>query len=265
MANSKQFGPASGASEGDANSEVVLQVLHEVYFAPHEALAAAGVATIMCAGVEVNEVSSCQNDEMLNLTLRGDWNFTGIVVSDWLATQSTRASMIAGLDWEMGSNTYYTSPLHDDVYVYKNLSESYVNRAVHRILSNYDRFSLLDDHGAQGNSTTLLLTANDLPEDVVRESQEISYNIGGRSGALLKNDGALPLNEQSAIAVLGATGLQLTNGAGFAERSSGFEERKVAPVDALKRAAGSLNVSSAMGVDMHGTLVPNSALRTSDG
>ncbi|KAK9244602.1 glycoside hydrolase superfamily [Lipomyces tetrasporus] len=129
MANTKQMGPRGGAINGDLNSEVDIQVLHEVYWAPHEALIAAGAATIMCSYVQVNGIYSCQNDEMLNLTLRGDYNFTGIAMSDWTATHSTAPSIIAGLDWEMGSDIYYTQSLYDQVYVYKNLSESYLNRA----------------------------------------------------------------------------------------------------------------------------------------
>jgi beta-glucosidase len=50
MANTKQIGPSSsGASSGDTNSQVDLQVLHEIYWQPHEALVDAGVATIMCS------------------------------------------------------------------------------------------------------------------------------------------------------------------------------------------------------------------------
>lgn len=266
MANSKQTGPSStGASAGDTNSQVDLQVLHEVYWAPHQALIEAGVATMMCSYAQINGIPSCQYNELLNLTIRGDYNFTGAMMSDWTATHSTAPSIIAGLDWEMGSDVYYSEPLYDQIYVQRNLSESYLNRAVHRILSVYDRFGILDGHGAQEKSTALLLTAKDLPQETVNAGQEASYNIAVRSGVLLKNKGTLPLDKRRSVAILGATGLQLTNGAGFAERAFGFQDRKVAPVDALKKASKDLKVFSAVGVDMHGTLVPESALRTVDG
>ncbi|CAI7579946.1 unnamed protein product [Penicillium pancosmium] len=266
MANSKQTGPSStGASSGDINSEVDLQVLHEVYWAPHQQLIDAGVATMMCSYAQINGVPACQNDELLNLTIRGDFKFTGVVMSDWTATHSTAASIIAGLDWEMGSDSYYSEPLFDQIYVQKNLSESYLDRAVHRILSLYDRFGILDGKGAQGDSTALLLTSKNLPQEVIKSGQAASYDIAVRSGVLLKNNGTLPLAKNLSVAVIGATGLQLTNGAGFAERAFGFQNRKVAPVDALKKASKDLKVSSAVGVDMHGTLVPRSAFRTVDG
>jgi beta-glucosidase len=173
--------------------------------------------------------------------------------------------MIAGLDIEMGSRSYYTKPLYDQIYVYRNLSESYLNRAVHHLLSSYNRFGLLDAHGSQMDSTDVLLTARSPPENVAKESQDLSAYIAVRSGVLLKNNGVLPLKTLSSIAVLGATGLQLTNGAGFAERSFGFNERKVPPVDAVSRAAPEVDVSSSVGVDMHGSLVPAIAFETLDG
>ena len=266
MANSKQTGPSStGASSGDKNSQVDLQVLHEVYWAPHQQLIDAGVATMMCSYAQINGIPACQHDELLNLTLRGDYNFTGAVMSDWTATHSTAPSIIAGLDWEMGSSIYYSEALYDQIYIHRNLSESYLDRAVHRILSTYDRFGILDGNGAQGDSTVPFLTSTNLPKNTVDVGQEASYNIAVRSGVLLKNEGVLPLKKGSSVAILGATGLQLTNGAGFAERAFGFEDRKVAPVDALKRTSQDLQVSSAVGVDMHGSLVPSSALRTIDG
>lgn len=266
MANSKQTGPSStGASSGDTNSQVDLQVLHEVYWAPHQPLINAGVATMMCSYAQINGIPACQYDELLNLTIRGDYNFTGAMMSDWTATHSTAPSIIAGLDWEMGSDSYYSEPLYNQIYVRRNLSETYLNRAVHRILSMYDRFGILDGNGAQGYSTDMLLASKDLPQEFVKAGQEASYDIAVRSGVLLKNEGTLPLSEHISVAVLGATGLQLTNGAGFAERAFGFQSRKVAPVDALKKASKDLKVSSAVGVDMHGTLVPEYALRTVNG
>ncbi|KAF7318131.1 Fn3-like domain-containing protein [Mycena chlorophos] len=175
------------------------------------------------------------------------------------------ASIIAGLDLEMGSDVYYTTPLYDDIYVNKNLSESYLDRAVHRILSMYDRFGFLDGRGPQGNSTSSLLTSTLIPDSVFAAHEQIAYNIAVASGVLLKNNGVLPLTGKS-VAIIGPTGLQLTNGVEkFDERSYGRDSRKVSPFDALKQRAPRLNVSSSTGLDLHGSLVPSSSLQTPDG
>lgn len=266
MANSKQIGPTgSGASNDNMYSEVDLQVLHELYWAAHGTLIQAGVATIMCSYTHVNGIYSCENNELMNLTLRGDYNFSGIVMSDWGATHSTAPAIIAGLDWEQGSQTYFTDPLYDQVYVYKNLSESYLNRAVHRILSTYDEFGLLDGRGSQGNTSDWELITNELPDEVAKESQDIAYNIAVRSGVLLKHGDTLPLANVQNVAVIGPSGQQLTHGTGFAERAWGFADRKTSPLQALKDAAPDVNITSAIGVDIHGSLIPSSALQTMDG
>ncbi|KAF7309713.1 Fn3-like domain-containing protein [Mycena indigotica] len=266
MANAKQFGPSStGASNGDANSQVDLQVLHELYWSPHEALVKAGVASVMCSYSQVNGIPSCSCNEGLNSTLRGDFGFEGIVMSDWGATHSTQASIIAGLDLEMGSMTYYTDSLYNDIYGFKNLSESYLNRAVHRVLSTYDRFGILEGRGPQRNSTDLLLLSNPIPDEILQEHEEIAYTIAVQSGVLLKNHGVLPLSRKH-IGVIGPTGFQLTNGAErLTERAYGRDIRKVPPLAALKQRAPQLTISSSVGLDLHGRLIPSSALRTLDG
>lgn len=176
------------------------------------------VAAFMCSYSKVSGVPSCQSDEILNLTLRADWNFTGIVLSDSGATHSTVESIIAGLELEIGTLTYYAEPLYDQVYVYKNLSDSYLNHALSHILFAYEKFGLLDGQGPMGNSLDIVLAGNELPEFVVHESQRKAYDIAVRSGILLKNKGALPLATKndsscgSSVAIFGATSRQLTNG-----------------------------------------------------
>jgi beta-glucosidase len=55
MANAKQLAASStGASNGDSNSIVGLQTLHEVYLPGYEYVLKAGVATIMCSYVAVS-------------------------------------------------------------------------------------------------------------------------------------------------------------------------------------------------------------------
>jgi len=44
----------------------------------------------MCAYNRVNGVYACENPGLLEQTLRRDWGFRGLVMSDWGATHSTR-------------------------------------------------------------------------------------------------------------------------------------------------------------------------------
>jgi beta-glucosidase len=263
MANTKQIGPSSsGSSAGDTNSQVDLQVLHEIYWQPHEALVDAGVATMMCSYAQVNGVPACQSQELMNHTVRGDFGFKGIVMSDWGATHSTAPSIEAGLNLEMGSRAYYTTPLYDDVYVHHNLSETYVDRALHQILSTYDRFGLIGQ-----KPTALDMVPDPLPQAVIEQSAAISYEIACRSGVLLKNDlEVLPLSKDiSKLAVIGPAAFQYNHGAGFAERAYGIPSRLKSSLDAIQQITGNDLILTSTGVDVHGTTIPANVLMQENG
>ncbi|KAG3203861.1 hypothetical protein PC129_g22705, partial [Phytophthora cactorum] len=158
MANAKQIGPSStGASSGDTNSVVDLQTLQELYWvAPGTLLQEGNAATLMCSYAQINGIPACQYEPLFN-TVRDDYNSSAIVMSDWGATHSTAESLIAGMDLEMPTGSYYDA-LYDYIYVSQNLSESYLNRAVGHILAKYDEFGLL------GTTTE---GSSPLPPDVV--------------------------------------------------------------------------------------------------
>lgn len=56
---------------------------------------------VMGAYNKVNGVYCCQNKYLLGSILRGEWNYDGVVVSDWGAILDRKASLRAGMDLEM--------------------------------------------------------------------------------------------------------------------------------------------------------------------
>jgi beta-glucosidase len=77
-------------------------VLRELYLMPFEAcVKEADVAMVMAAYNSVNGATMTANAPLLRDVLKKEWNFHGVVVSDWHATRSTRASALAGLDLVM--------------------------------------------------------------------------------------------------------------------------------------------------------------------
>lgn len=245
MANPKQIGPSStGASGDDTNSIVDMQTLQEVYWSAPGALLEAGAATAMCSYARVNGVPACQYQPLFD-TVRGIYNSSAIVMSDWTATHSTEESIVAGLDWEMPAAVYFGEILYDSVYVTKNISETYINRALGIILNQYGAFGLLD-----GNQTNV---TSQIQEDVKLADAAIAYDIAVRSGVLLKNnDQALPLANNESFAVIGPNGLQYSHGTNFAERAYGFPDREVSPLDAILSRTGRSDVPTAVGVDQEG-------------
>jgi beta-glucosidase len=58
--------------------------------------------SVMCSYNLVNGVYACQNEWLLTKVLKGDWGYTGYVMTDWGAQKDTVKDALAGLDQETG-------------------------------------------------------------------------------------------------------------------------------------------------------------------
>jgi len=77
-------------------------VLRELYLAPFEAcVREAGTALVMAAYNRVNGTHSTAHAWLLRKVLKGEWEFDGVVVSDWNAARATVPTAVAGLDLAM--------------------------------------------------------------------------------------------------------------------------------------------------------------------
>jgi beta-glucosidase len=83
------------------SSDVDERVLRELYLVPFEAAAAAGVRAMMAAYNRLNGTHCTEHEWLLTGVLRRDWNWDGIVVSDWWARVGTVEALVAGMDLEM--------------------------------------------------------------------------------------------------------------------------------------------------------------------
>jgi beta-glucosidase len=84
------------------SAEVDERALHEIYLRPFEiAIKDANPWTVMCSHNRINGVCSSDNDWLLKEILRKEWGYTGVVMSDWGATNDPVLSHNHGLDLEM--------------------------------------------------------------------------------------------------------------------------------------------------------------------
>lgn len=225
------------------------QTLREMELPAFEAAVRAGAGTVMAAYNSVNEAFSCENADLLTTLLRDEWGFTGWVMSDWGATHSAGASLLAGLDMEMPTGEYFGTRLRKAV-LDGEVPEAYVNRAVRRILTVMDRFGLLDGSA---------------PPRPVRDSAagaRTAQEIAIAGAVLLRNDsGVLPLTGDAtwSLAVIGLTGaVPFVSGGGS---SHVLPDRASAPVDAIRQRAGDdASVTYAIGADHFGGPIPVPAL-----
>ena len=98
------------------SADIDERTLREIYL-PHfeAAVKQGGVGSFMCAYNAVNGVYNCENTYLLTTILRGDWGFTGFVMSDFGATSSTVNSPAAGQDLEMPGAVKFGAPLLTDL------------------------------------------------------------------------------------------------------------------------------------------------------
>ena len=84
------------------DARIAKAVLRELYLVPFEAcVREAGAVMVMAAYNSVNGALMTENQGLLRELLKGEWGFTGVVVSDWSAARSTVPTAQAGLDLVM--------------------------------------------------------------------------------------------------------------------------------------------------------------------
>jgi beta-glucosidase len=158
-------------------------VLRELYLPPFEAcVGEADVFLVMAAYNSVNGASMTANSPLLHDLLKGEWGFTGVVVSDWSAATSTVPSAVAGLDLVMpGPVGPWGDKLLAAVRAGKVLEEQ-VDEKVARLLVLARRVGALNG-SADGNSAGHVAAPHAALIDppLLRE-------VAARSFVLLKND-----------------------------------------------------------------------------
>ena len=82
------------------------RALHEIYLPAFKAaVTEGGTWGIMGAYNLYKNQHNCHNNIMLNQILKGDWQYDGVVVSDWGGCHNTEEAIENGLDLEFGSWT----------------------------------------------------------------------------------------------------------------------------------------------------------------
>ena len=186
------------ASEGgrDYNSTWIPEIqLRETYLPPFKAAIDAGSLSIMCAFNDLNGVPASANKHLNVDILRNEWQFDGVLVSDWASLQNmnnqgnsadlkeaTKLCMDAQMDIDMESKGY---PRHLKELVEEGkVSEKVIDDCVRNILRMKFRLGLFDN--------PYCYTEN--PEYFTAEALAAAQKAAEESAVLLKNNGILPLS-----------------------------------------------------------------------
>jgi beta-glucosidase len=191
------------------DARIAQHVLRELYLPPFEAsVGEASVALVMAAYNSVNGATMTANSQLLNDLLKVEWEFPGVVVSDWHATRTTVPSALAGLDLVMpGPDGPWGEFLIAAVRAGR-VPEAVVDDKVSRLLVLAHRVGALN--GAVGGDADGPVAKPRVPALV---DPELLREVTSRSFVLLSNPrGALPLKAAAIrrIALIGPNAIEPT-------------------------------------------------------
>lgn len=99
--------PTTDGETASTSANVDDQTMHELYLWPFQDAVHAGVGSVMCSYNRINNTYACENSKTINSLLKGELNFQGFVVSDWVGQHSGLVSANAGLDMAMPTSDYW--------------------------------------------------------------------------------------------------------------------------------------------------------------
>jgi beta-glucosidase len=220
------------------NSIIDERTLREIYLVPFEtAVRDGGALGVMTAYNRINGPFSSEQRELITDVLRGEWGFTGFVLTDWLANGSTVGSARAGTDLEMPGPARFYGPAVAAAVRAGDLEESTVDDQVRRLLGVFARIGAFDE-------------TTHAPDDDRPEHTALAREAAADSFVLLKNDGVLPLpNTVRTLALIGpSTDRAPVSGGGS---SSLTPRHRTSPLAALRaRLGGHVEIVHERGCDI---------------
>ena len=211
LATAKHFAGYSETQGGRDASEADIsqRKLRSWYLPPFEKVARAGAGTFMLGYQSTDGVPITINKWLLNDVLRGEWDYSGMLITDWDNVgnlvreqrlfpdyaQAAAAAVNAGNDMIMTTPAFFQGA--QDAVAQGLLEESRIDQAVSRILALKFALGLFEDPR---------LPDLERQREVIACAQhtEVNRQIARRSLVLLRNDGTLPLaGSVRKIAVVG--------------------------------------------------------------
>ncbi|WP_406830358.1 glycoside hydrolase family 3 N-terminal domain-containing protein [Pedococcus sp. KACC 23699] len=212
LATAKHFAGYSETQGGRDASEADIsrRKLRSWFLPPFERVAREGCRTFMLGYQTMDGVPITVNDWLLNDVLRGEWGYTGTLITDWDNvgrmvweqqvqpdhTHAAAAAVRAGNDMVMTTPQFRDGAL--DAISRGLLAESDLHPAVSRILTLKFELGLFEDPRRPDARRQAEVIAS-------AEHTDLNLEVARRSLVLLSNSGVLPLvtGDATRVAVVG--------------------------------------------------------------
>ncbi|TDL45091.1 glycoside hydrolase family 3 N-terminal domain-containing protein [Microbacterium oleivorans] len=211
LATAKHFAGYSETQGGRDASEADIsrRKLRSWFLPPFERVAREGCRTFMLGYQTTDGVPITVNDWLLSDVLRGEWGYTGTLITDWDNVgrmvweqkvqpdyaHAAAAAVKAGNDMVMTTPGFFAGAL--EAVERGMLAEADIDQAVSRILSLKFRFGLFENPRLPDRERIATVIAQGAHTD-------LNLEVARRSLVLLRNDGTLPLAPDTRrIAVVG--------------------------------------------------------------
>ena len=162
---------------GTINNKVGERALYEIYLPAFKAAVEDGGAlAVMSAYNRLNGSFCSENTFLLKDVLKKEWQFQGLVMSDWGAVHSTLATANNGLDLEMPTGDFLNKEKLLPLIKAGTVSESTIDDKIRRILRVMFRLGLFDQASSEKPQ------ADGLPQ------RSVALDVARAGIILLKNE-----------------------------------------------------------------------------
>lgn len=233
------------------NTNVIVddRALYEIYLPAFKAAVQEGKAwAIMGAYNLYKNQHACHNKYLLNDILKNEWNFDGVVISDWGGVHNTEQAINNGLDMEFGSWTDGLTKGENNAYNYYYLANPYIEK----LKNNETSVDILDEKVRRVLRLifrTEMNTKRPWGAMLTEEHYKVAREIGEEGIVLLKNEkNILPINIKGTkkIAVIGENAIKMMTVGGGS--SSLKVQREISPLEGImQRVKDSIQVVFARG------------------
>ncbi|MDN5724311.1 MAG: glycoside hydrolase family 3 C-terminal domain-containing protein [Propionibacteriales bacterium] len=223
------------------NSVIDEQTLREVYLLPFElAVTRSHPWSIMAAYNDVNGITATENTKINTGVLRHEWDWDGVLVSDWFATKSAAPAANGGLDLVMPGPIGPWGDALVEAVGRGEVDEQTIDEHLSRLLLLAERAGRLDGPAIDDDTVPG-------PDSPVRREQ--MTRIAARGMTVLTNrDAALPLRSEQRVALIGRHAIETIGmGGGSAQVNT---PHQVSVADAMADRFAGLTVTD--GVEFRG-------------